>query len=202
MCLQVIWPSATQVSITMLMYYQLFESLSLSRSRSLALSLSLSRSLSLLLSLSLPPPECIYRKRLTLDGRQLNVELYDPCSQVRVKIATEPQPDGLTMIQTFINRNSLNHCTPIGGQTTGIFNIITPSRSIACQPIGWHHIACHDALECYEHKKQNGINKFHQLLTFVHLNHTQHLFILFLLVVSYIEELQCLFFFFSEACIL
>ncbi|XP_048838268.1 ras-related and estrogen-regulated growth inhibitor-like protein isoform X2 [Brienomyrus brachyistius] len=25
--------------------------------------------------------ECIYRKRLSIDGRQLNLELYDPCSQ-------------------------------------------------------------------------------------------------------------------------
>ncbi|KAG7454458.1 hypothetical protein MATL_G00259930 [Megalops atlanticus] len=25
--------------------------------------------------------ECIYRKRLSIDGRQLNIELYDPCSQ-------------------------------------------------------------------------------------------------------------------------
>lgn len=29
-------------------------------------------------------PECIYRKRMSVDGRQLNVELYDPCSQVSV----------------------------------------------------------------------------------------------------------------------
>ncbi|XP_064417457.1 ras-related and estrogen-regulated growth inhibitor-like protein [Latimeria chalumnae] len=26
--------------------------------------------------------DCIYRKRLSLDGRQMNVEIYDPCSQV------------------------------------------------------------------------------------------------------------------------
>ncbi|XP_016298563.1 ras-related and estrogen-regulated growth inhibitor-like protein isoform X1 [Sinocyclocheilus anshuiensis] len=25
--------------------------------------------------------ECIYRKRMSIDGRQLNLELYDPCSQ-------------------------------------------------------------------------------------------------------------------------
>lgn len=25
--------------------------------------------------------ECIYRKRLSMDGRQINLELYDPCSQ-------------------------------------------------------------------------------------------------------------------------
>ncbi|KAK1790429.1 hypothetical protein P4O66_014327, partial [Electrophorus voltai] len=25
--------------------------------------------------------ECIYRKRMSVDGRQLNLELYDPCSQ-------------------------------------------------------------------------------------------------------------------------
>lgn len=26
--------------------------------------------------------ECVYRKRLSVDGKQMNLELYDPCSQV------------------------------------------------------------------------------------------------------------------------
>ncbi|KAJ8373710.1 hypothetical protein SKAU_G00042900 [Synaphobranchus kaupii] len=30
--------------------------------------------------------ECIYRKRLSIDGRQLNLELYDPCSQAKPSI--------------------------------------------------------------------------------------------------------------------
>ncbi|XP_027759459.1 ras-related and estrogen-regulated growth inhibitor-like protein [Empidonax traillii] len=28
--------------------------------------------------------ECIYTKHLCLDGRQIHLEIYDPCSQVRI----------------------------------------------------------------------------------------------------------------------
>lgn len=36
--------------------------------------------------MSFSSTECIYRKRVTVDGRQLNLELYDPCSQVSVHV--------------------------------------------------------------------------------------------------------------------
>ncbi|CAL8323254.1 unnamed protein product [Lota lota] len=54
--------------------------------------------------------ECIYRKRLTVDGRQLNVELYDPCSQVCVgKSALSDQihwGDGFVVIYDISDRSS------------------------------------------------------------------------------------------------
>ncbi|XP_056445588.1 ras-related and estrogen-regulated growth inhibitor-like protein [Gadus chalcogrammus] len=54
--------------------------------------------------------ECIYRKRLTLDGRQLNVELYDPCSQVCAgKSALSDQihwGDGFLVIYDISDRSS------------------------------------------------------------------------------------------------
>lgn len=35
------------------------------------------------LTLSHPPTDSLYRKRLSIDGRQLNLEVFDPCSQVK-----------------------------------------------------------------------------------------------------------------------
>lgn len=35
------------------------------------------------LTLSCPPTDLLYRKRLSIDGRQLNLEVFDPCSQVK-----------------------------------------------------------------------------------------------------------------------
>lgn len=35
------------------------------------------------LTVSHPPTDSLYRKRLSIDGRQLNLEVFDPCSQVK-----------------------------------------------------------------------------------------------------------------------
>ncbi|CAL8242330.1 unnamed protein product [Merluccius merluccius] len=54
--------------------------------------------------------ECIYRKRLTVDGRQLNLELYDPCSQAcEGKSAVRDQVhwgDGFVVIYDISDRSS------------------------------------------------------------------------------------------------
>lgn len=33
--------------------------------------------------------ECIYKKRLSVDGRQINLEIFDPCSQVSLALELE-----------------------------------------------------------------------------------------------------------------
>lgn len=39
-----------------------------------------------LVFLLLSSTECIYRKRLSVDGKPINLQLYDPCSQVRLQM--------------------------------------------------------------------------------------------------------------------
>uniref|UniRef100_A0A3Q2XR17 small monomeric GTPase n=1 Tax=Hippocampus comes TaxID=109280 RepID=A0A3Q2XR17_HIPCM len=55
--------------------------------------------------------ECIYRKRLTLDGRQMNLELYEPCSQsFQGKITINDQihlADGFIVVYDISDRSSL-----------------------------------------------------------------------------------------------
>uniref|UniRef100_A0A3Q3DVY6 small monomeric GTPase n=1 Tax=Hippocampus comes TaxID=109280 RepID=A0A3Q3DVY6_HIPCM len=54
---------------------------------------------------------CIYRKRLTLDGRQMNLELYEPCSQsFQGKITINDQihlADGFIVVYDISDRSSL-----------------------------------------------------------------------------------------------
>ncbi|XP_077399484.1 ras-related and estrogen-regulated growth inhibitor-like protein [Vanacampus margaritifer] len=54
--------------------------------------------------------ECIYRKRLTLDGRQMNLELYEPCSQsFQGKLTPNEQihwADGFIVVYDISDRSS------------------------------------------------------------------------------------------------
>ncbi|XP_045578325.1 ras-related and estrogen-regulated growth inhibitor-like protein [Salmo salar] len=54
--------------------------------------------------------ECIYRKRLSIDGRQLNLELYDPCSQAcEGKLTLTDQihwADGFIVVYDISDRSS------------------------------------------------------------------------------------------------
>ncbi|XP_077356098.1 ras-related and estrogen-regulated growth inhibitor-like protein [Festucalex cinctus] len=54
--------------------------------------------------------ECIYRKRLTLDGRQMNLELYEPCSKAfQSKLTPNEQidwADGFIVVYDISDRSS------------------------------------------------------------------------------------------------
>ncbi|XP_010897291.1 ras-related and estrogen-regulated growth inhibitor-like protein [Esox lucius] len=54
--------------------------------------------------------ECIYRKRLSVDGRQLNLELYDPCSQASEGKSTLTDQihwaDGFVVVYDISDRSS------------------------------------------------------------------------------------------------
>ncbi|KAF7643660.1 hypothetical protein LDENG_00235530 [Lucifuga dentata] len=58
----------------------------------------------------LSSPECIYRKRVCVDGRQLNLELYDPCSQACEGESTLKDQihwaDGLIVVYDISDRSS------------------------------------------------------------------------------------------------
>ncbi|XP_051977083.1 ras-related and estrogen-regulated growth inhibitor-like protein [Xyrauchen texanus] len=61
--------------------------------------------------------ECIYRKRMSIDGRQLNLELYDPCSQpCEGKSNLKEQihwADGFVVIYDISDRSSFLTATAI-----------------------------------------------------------------------------------------
>lgn len=61
--------------------------------------------------------ECIYRKRMSIDGRQLNLELYDPCSQPCEGRSTLNEQihwaDGFIVVYDISNRSSFLTATAI-----------------------------------------------------------------------------------------
>ncbi|XP_051975066.1 ras-related and estrogen-regulated growth inhibitor-like protein [Xyrauchen texanus] len=61
--------------------------------------------------------ECIYRKRISVDGRQLNLELYDPCSQPCEGNSTLNEQihwaDGFVVVYDVSNRSSFLMATAI-----------------------------------------------------------------------------------------
>ncbi|XP_078510516.1 ras-related and estrogen-regulated growth inhibitor-like protein isoform X1 [Lissotriton helveticus] len=54
--------------------------------------------------------ECVYTKRLSLDGRQMNIEIYDPCSQPsKGKLSFIDEllwPDGVVVVYDISDRSS------------------------------------------------------------------------------------------------
>ncbi|KAI7791890.1 ras-related and estrogen-regulated growth inhibitor-like protein [Triplophysa rosa] len=61
--------------------------------------------------------ECIYRKRMSIDGRQLNLELYDPCSQPCEGKSTLNEQihwaDGFVVVYDISDRSSFLTATAI-----------------------------------------------------------------------------------------
>lgn len=61
--------------------------------------------------------ECIYRKRMSVDGRQLNLELYDPCSQPCEGKSTLNEQihwaDGFVVVYDISDRSSFHAATAI-----------------------------------------------------------------------------------------
>ncbi|KAF4079740.1 hypothetical protein AMELA_G00181730 [Ameiurus melas] len=61
--------------------------------------------------------ECIYRKRMSVDGRQLNLELYDPCSQPCEGKSTLNEQihwaDGFVVVYDISDRSSFITATAI-----------------------------------------------------------------------------------------
>ncbi|XP_030644289.1 ras-related and estrogen-regulated growth inhibitor-like protein [Chanos chanos] len=61
--------------------------------------------------------ECIYRKRLSIDGRQVNLELYDPCSQSCDEKSTLNDQihwaDGFVVVYDISDRSSFLTATAI-----------------------------------------------------------------------------------------
>ncbi|XP_066525223.1 ras-related and estrogen-regulated growth inhibitor-like protein [Hoplias malabaricus] len=61
--------------------------------------------------------ECIYRKRMSVDGRQLNLELYDPCSQACEGKSTLNEQihwaDGFVVVYDISDRSSFLAATAI-----------------------------------------------------------------------------------------
>ncbi|XP_057710431.1 ras-related and estrogen-regulated growth inhibitor-like protein [Corythoichthys intestinalis] len=51
--------------------------------------------------------ECIYQKRLTIDGRQMNLELYEPCSQGKLSLNDQIHwSDGFIVVYDISDRSS------------------------------------------------------------------------------------------------